>query len=134
MEQMKFFVSNEIYNDRIAICKSCKYYFKLTGNCKRCGCFMKIKARLATLSCPEKYWLKTSSIETPDDLPQQLIDEVLEIWPDLKSGRAKNIDIKRKMIELYNTIHNTSYNPNTNCGSCAAACFDGIKRLYKKYK
>ena len=27
----KFFVPNEIYEDRIANCKSCIYYFKPTG-------------------------------------------------------------------------------------------------------
>ena len=27
----KFFVPNEIYEDRITICKSCVYYFKPTG-------------------------------------------------------------------------------------------------------
>ena len=39
----KFFVPDEIYKDRIAICKSCVYYKKLLGNCSVCKCFMKIK-------------------------------------------------------------------------------------------
>jgi hypothetical protein len=129
----KFFVPNEVYEDRLAICKECIYYFKPTGTCKDCGCFMKIKARLAPMECSQKKWQKTTKIETPDDLPQEIIDEVLEVWQDLKTGKAKNQAAKKKMIEIYNVIYMTSYSPTTNCGSCLSTCFDGIKNLYKKY-
>jgi|TARA_R110000751_G_scaffold2471_6_gene13432 hypothetical protein len=129
----RFFVPNEVYEDRIAICKSCVYYFKPTGTCKDCGCFMKIKARLAPMECSQKKWQKTTKIETPDDLPQEIIDEVIKVWDDLKTGRAKDIAAKKKMIEIYNTIHGTNYSTTTNCGSCISTCFDGIKKLYKKY-
>lgn len=129
----RFFVPNEVYEDRIAICKSCVYYFKPTGTCKDCGCFMKIKARLAPMECSQKKWQKTTKIETPDDLPQEIIDEVIKVWDDLKTGRAKDVNAKRKMIEIYNTIHGTNYSSSTNCSSCLATCFDGIKKLYKKY-
>ena len=129
----KFFVPNKVYEDRLAICKDCIYYFKPTGTCKDCGCFMKIKARLAPMECSQKKWQKTTKIETPDDLPQEIIDEVLEVWEDLKTGKAKNQAAKKKMIEIYNVIHMTNYSTNTNCGSCISTCFDGIKNLYKKY-
>ena len=129
----KFFVPDEDYQDRITICKSCVYYFKPTGTCKDCGCFMKIKARLAPMECSQKKWQKTTKIETPDDLPQEMIDEILLVWDDLKTGRAKNQAAKKRMIEIYNAIHMTNYKTTTNCGSCISTCFDGIKRLYKKY-
>jgi hypothetical protein len=130
----KFFVTDEVYKDRIAICKECIYYFKPTGNCKRCMCFMKLKARIAPASCPQSYWLKTTEIlKAPDDLPQEIIDEILDMWKDLKTGRAKNQEAKKRMIETYNTIYMTSYSTGTNCGSCLSTCFDGIKKLYKKY-
>ena len=130
----KFFVPDEIYEERMAICKECIYYFKPTGNCKRCLCFMKIKSRISSQSCPQKYWDKTSEvIKAPDDLPQHLIDEILDLWKDLKTGRAKNQAAKKKMIELYNTIYNSNYGTGTNCGSCISTCFDGIKKLYNKY-
>ena len=128
-----YFVPDNIYEDRIAICKECVYYSKFLGQCKVCLCFMKIKARIGPMECPQKYWEKTSEVETPDDLPQEIIDEILEVWKDIGSGRAKNVASKAKMIEIYNTIHNTNYNTKTNCGSCIATCFDGIKKLYKKY-
>ena len=129
----KFFVPDEIYKDRIAICKSCVYYKKLLGNCSVCKCFMKIKARIAPIECPQKYWSKTTEIETPDDLPKEIVEEILDLWPDLKTGRAKDQAAKKKMIELYNTIYSTNYGTGTNCGSCISTCYDGIKKLYNKY-
>ena len=72
-------------------------------------------------------------MKAPDDLPQEIIDAILNMWEDLKTGRAKNVQAKKKMIETYNTIYNTNYQTNTNCGSCISTCFDGIKKLYKKY-
>jgi len=129
----RFFTSDEIYKDRLSICKDCIYYFKPTGQCKRCLCFMKIKARLAPMACPEKYWNKTTEIETPEDLPQEIIDEILDVWQYLKTGRAKDQKAKKRMIEIYNTIHETNYSTGTNCGSCLSSVFDGIKKLYKKY-
>ena len=130
----KFFVTNEIYEDRMAICKSCIYYSKTLGNCTVCKCFMKIKSRISSQSCPQKFWDKTSEvIKAPDDLPQEIIDEILDLWKDLKTGRAKDVAAKKKMITLYNVIHMTNYNTGTNCGSCISACFDGIRKLYNKY-
>ena len=129
----KFFVPDEIYEDRIAICKGCVYYKILLGNCSVCKCFMKIKARISSQECPQKFWSKTTEVTVPDDLPQELIDEVIDMWDDLKTGRAKNIAAKKRMIETYNTIYMTNYGTGTNCGSCISTCFDGIKKLYNKY-
>ena len=131
----KFFVPNEVYEDRIAICKDCDKYISLLGNCSICKCFMKVKARIAFSECAAnpKKWQKTTEVETPDDLPEEIINEILDLWKDLKTGRAKDQTAKTKMIELYNTIHNTNYNTHTNCGSCISTCFDGIKKLYTKY-
>ena len=130
----KFFVPDEIYKDRMAICKECVYYSKTLGQCKRCLCFMKIKARIAPMECPQKYWAKTSEVmKAPDDLPQEMIDEILDLWKDLKTGRAKNVAAKKRMIETYNTIYNTNYGTGTSCGSCLSTCYDGIRKLYNKY-
>lgn len=129
----KFFVSNKIYQDRISICKDCVFYFKPTGTCKDCGCFMKIKARLAPMECSQKKWQKTTEIETPEDLPQEIIEEVIDIWQYIKTGKAQNQKVKRRMIEIYNTIFSTKYSVTTSCGSCLQSCYQGIKKLYKKY-
>ena len=128
-----FFVGQQTYDKRIEICKGCAYYFKPSGQCKRCLCFMKIKARIGSQSCPQKYWDKTSEVEVSKDIPKEIIEEVLDLWKDLKTGRAKDQAAKKKMIELYNTISGSNYNTRTNCGSCIAACFDGIKKIYKEH-
>ena len=129
----RFFVSNEVYEDRIAICKECVYYSKPLGQCKRCLCFMKVKARIAPMECPQKYWSKTTEMKAPDELPKEIVEEILDLWKDLKTGRAKDIAAKKKMIELWNTISGSHYKTGTNCGSCLSACFDGIKKLYYEY-
>ena len=85
------------------------------------------------MECPQKYWTKTTEMNAPEDLPQHLIDEILESWKDLKTGRAKDQAAKKKMIELWNVISGSNYNPGTNCGSCISSSFDGIKKLYNKY-
>lgn len=129
----KFFTSDLIYKERLEACKKCVYYFKATGQCKRCLCFMKLKARIAPAQCPEKYWLKTTKIEMPDDLPQDLVNEVLDIWGDIKTGVAKNQEVKRKMIELYNTITGSNYKTGTSCSSCLNTCYNGLKEIYNEY-
>ena len=130
----RFFVTNEVYNDRLTICKECVYYFKPTGSCKVCKCFMSIKARIGNQACPQKYWLKTTEVEEPDDIPNELIKEVLIIWEDIKRGVAKDQATKKRMITLFNTIYGSNYNTGTSCRTCLNDCFKGIKRIYEKYK
>jgi len=129
-----FFVKNEVYEERIALCRECVYYFKPTGTCKVCLCFMKVKARIGVMECPQKYWSKTTEVERPDDIPEELIEECLLIWEDIKTGVAKNITVKKKMVELYNTIYGTNYKPTSNCGTCLNNCYQGIRQIKEKYE
>ena len=129
----KFFVPNEVYEDRIAICKECTHYFRLTGNCLKCGCFVKVKSRISVMSCPINKWTKTTEVEIPKELPKEIVEEVLAVYPDIKTGRAKNQEVKKKMIELYNTIFGTSYKASTSCSSCLSSCLEGIRNIYYEY-
>ena len=129
-----FFVKNQIYEERIALCRECVYYFKPTGTCKVCLCFMKVKARIGVMECPQKYWSKTTEVERPDDIPEELIEECLLIWDDIKTGVAKNVTVKKKMVELYNTIFGTNYKPTSNCGTCLNNCYQGIKKIVNEYE
>jgi len=129
-----FFVKDEVYQERMEICRSCVYYKKLLGNCSVCKCFMKVKARIGVMECPQKYWSKTTEVERPDDIPQELIEECLLIWEDVKTGVAKNVTVKKKMVELYNTIYGTNYKPTSNCGTCLNNCYQGIKQIVNKYE
>ena len=129
-----FFTPKDVYEKRIDICKSCVYYFKPTGTCKMCGCFMKIKARISGMDCPKGYW-KTHSFghnkkAAVTEVPEAIIKEVINLWPYIKTGRAKTIKHKKLLIELYNTIYNGHYRVTTSCGSCLTSCFNGLKKIY----
>ena len=48
----------DIIEKRWAECEKCEFLIKPTNNCKKCGCFMKVKTRVATASCPIGKWEK----------------------------------------------------------------------------
>ena len=48
----------DIVNKRLDICKSCEFLFKPTNTCKKCGCFMNAKTKIATQRCPIGKWEK----------------------------------------------------------------------------
>lgn len=45
-----------INEKRFEICKSCVFYNKNIGICKKCGCFMLLKTQLIDAECPIKKW------------------------------------------------------------------------------
>ncbi len=47
-------VSDEEKDRRLAICATCEFYTGTT--CRKCGCVMRFKARLATEHCPISKW------------------------------------------------------------------------------
>ena len=56
-------VSKGVYLKRMGACNKCPHFFKPTAQCKKCGCFMKIKARLINdpvkggpVKCPVGFW------------------------------------------------------------------------------
>jgi len=130
----KYFVKNEIRKERLDLCKSCEHYFKPTGTCKKCGCFMRIKTTLAYTECPIGIWQKTEEIEQPKEIPAHLIKEVIKIMPDIKKGQAKDHETKARFIELYNTIYGTNYKTTSNCSSCLNSVWNGITAIYNKNK
>ena len=128
----RFFVENKTYKERLNICRSCEHYFNLTGNCKVCGCFMRVKASISVMECPKHYWLKTEQTESPKEIPKHLKKELKEIYPKIQNGKADSIETKTKVIELYNTLYNTNYRTTTNCSSCLHTVFKGLTQLYEK--
>ena len=48
--------SEDKYLNRYQICKSCPELIKLTKQCKKCGCIMKMKAKLELATCPLGKW------------------------------------------------------------------------------
>lgn len=41
---------------RLGICQTCEFFRARTQQCKKCGCFMKLKTTLKRASCPIKKW------------------------------------------------------------------------------
>ena len=41
---------------RLSLCKQCEFYRERTNQCKKCGCFMKLKTGLAHAKCPIGKW------------------------------------------------------------------------------
>lgn len=46
----------ETSNARFDICLQCPELIKLSGQCKKCGCFMKLKTKLEIAKCPIGKW------------------------------------------------------------------------------
>jgi hypothetical protein len=49
-------VSDEAQERRMAICKECPFYIKVTTQCSKCGCVMAAKTKLADAYCPIGNW------------------------------------------------------------------------------
>ena len=49
-------IDEEKAKERFFICKGCPELIKLTTQCKKCGCFMKIKTKMELATCPIGKW------------------------------------------------------------------------------
>jgi hypothetical protein len=48
---------------RLDICKACPELIPLTHQCKKCGCIMNLKVKLAAASCPLGKWEAVTDVE-----------------------------------------------------------------------
>lgn len=48
--------SDELFQDRMSICKACDWYDERQNRCRKCGCMLKGKARFEASQCPLKKW------------------------------------------------------------------------------
>jgi len=126
-----FFVDKNTFKYRIDLCKSCEHYFRPTGSCKKCGCFMKIKASIGIMKCPIDKWSLVGKVNSVEDIPEHLQKEIQDIAPDIINGVAKDIETKKRLITLHNTIYGTRFKVTTSCGTCLNEAYNGIKRLIK---
>ena len=51
-----FVVPREQGQQRMALCKSCEFYNRVTSQCSKCGCIMKVKTKLVGQVCPIGKW------------------------------------------------------------------------------
>tara|TARA_R100000900_G_scaffold72259_1_gene56980 strand:+ start:152 stop:436 length:285 start_codon:yes stop_codon:yes gene_type:complete len=93
---------------------------------------MRIKASMGIMKCPNEYWLATQEYEAPKEIPTHLKNEIKEVWKLIDNGRIKDTKSKQRLIELYNTIHDTTYSVNTNCSSCLKSMYLFMQDVIKK--
>lgn len=48
--------NEELVEQRLAICRSCEFFRPRVEQCKKCGCFMKLKTKLERSHCPIHKW------------------------------------------------------------------------------
>ena len=46
----------DLIDARLEICKVCEFYRVKTNQCRKCGCFMKLKTKLEHAKCPIGKW------------------------------------------------------------------------------
>lgn len=56
-------ISKERYKDRMTTCLDCEHYSSSLNRCKKCGCFLILKAALKDTKCPMGKW------KNKDDIP-----------------------------------------------------------------
>lgn len=49
-------VAEEVASARLSACRGCEHFIKLTGQCKHCMCFMRLKTTLPHAECPIGKW------------------------------------------------------------------------------
>jgi len=73
LQSESLFVSSEVKQERLAICRGCEYYDPGQNRCKECGCFLDQKASYAIDSCPVHKW-----DESDIDWTKSKFSEILE--------------------------------------------------------
>lgn len=53
---ISFLVSDEVYEERLAVCRGCHYYDDSKNECRECGCYLNHKAKDPFASCPIDQW------------------------------------------------------------------------------
>lgn len=55
--------TDEVASSRLSMCRACPELIPLTGQCKKCGCVMHLKVKLAKAYCPLHKWAPTHDTE-----------------------------------------------------------------------
>ena len=50
------YVDDSLLQSRLKICGECPNFIKMTSQCKKCGCIMKLKGLLKESVCPIGKW------------------------------------------------------------------------------
>ena len=56
-------VSDEQYEERLAICHACDFYVRKANRCRKCGCGLRYKPRGRAFRCPVDKWPEIDTSE-----------------------------------------------------------------------
>lgn len=56
LNKEKYLKDQEVVDARMSICQECEFLIKITSQCSKCGCFMKLKTKLENANCPIGKW------------------------------------------------------------------------------
>lgn len=56
LDHNRLIEDHTVIENRLKICKACPELIKLTSQCKKCGCVMPLKVKLAEAVCPIGKW------------------------------------------------------------------------------
>lgn len=73
MSSDALFVSEEVQQERLSICRACEFYDESQGRCKECGCWLEQKTKFALDSCPLDKW-----VESDESWVNGKFDELVE--------------------------------------------------------
>lgn len=78
-QEKVLFVSDEVYKERVSICKICDKYDEFENKCVECGCYVPGKAKIILDSCPLKKWdVDKTSWDDKFDMMTKEIDNSTE--------------------------------------------------------
>jgi len=122
---MRLKASNRTYNERMSICKACKHFRKSISQCKKCGCFMKIKGAIAFTRCPIGKWEREKDLTT-DQL--SILRRLMNQIGSDKVNHEQNVGL----TNLYNEIFGMNKKV-TSCGSCVKQTVNDLKEVLNAY-
>jgi len=122
---MKLKTSTRNYQNRLDVCKKCKHFRKSTNQCKKCGCFMRIKAAIAFTKCPIDKWDREHNV-TSDQLSilRRLLGEIKKH----KVTGDQNIGITNLYNEIFGMRKSVS-----SCSSCVAQLINDLEKVLESY-
>lgn len=123
---MKLTTSSKNLKDRLDICNKCKHFRKSINQCKKCGCLMQIKARIAFTKCPIGKWKREKEIT------KHQLSILRRLFGQL-NGSSVTHDQNVNVTNLYNEIFGMTKNVTT-CGSCVKQTIDDLKVVYEAYE
>ncbi len=103
------FVDKEVYAKRIARCDTCPHRNNTT--CRLCGCYVNIKAKLNSQTCPIGKWADLNPPPTPFPFPDTpILDLFFHVYPVKGNGVWEwNVGRLLPLLEQFNGARVLAY-------------------------